>query len=363
MIIVQDEKRARAELPPELQRLRRQVREYEAAIRESLRRGEIPGTEEERAGEGHVPTGKTRRANGADSAPLPSQKAPPEIPGHERGKLPATTADELREYGKFLEGLVEDRTLQVMMTNERLQNEIAERMLVEEELRARNAELEAFAHTISHDLRSSISVIEGYAQVARESSGELLQECLEKILYLTRRMESFIESLLAYSEAGRPEGRPEAVNPNQLLKEILAEREAEISAGNVEVIVEEELPIVRVDPLRLQQVFINLLDNALKYTGDNPSPSVRFGEVEREGSAVFYVRDNGIGIARKEQGRIFEPFQRLSSGNHHGLGIGLSTVKRAVEGWGGEVWVESAPGEGSTFFFSIPEGGTDTSRK
>lgn len=262
--------------------------------------------------------------------------------------------DELMQYRERLEELVEDRTLQVMMTNERLQNEVVERALIEEELRARNDELETFAHTVSHDLRSTASVIEGYAQVAMESKGDLLQECLEKIVHLTRRLEDFIESLLAYAEAGRPEGNPVEVRPQEVLAGILMEREPEINARNVEVVIAEELPAIKVDPLRLQQVYINLLDNALKYMGDNPAPTVTYGASEEGDAVVLYVRDNGIGIEESEQYKIFEPFERLGTAEHYGLGIGLSTVKRAVEGWGGKVWVESAPGAGSTFFFSVP---------
>jgi two-component system, chemotaxis family, sensor kinase Cph1 len=261
------------------------------------------------------------------------------------------------ESKKYLEELVEDRTLQVMMTLEKLQNEISERIRIEDELLARNAELETFAHTISHDLRSTVSIIEGYAQVALESKDDLLQECLEKIVYLARRMEDFIESLLVYSEVGRPEGNPTAVDAGQVLSELLVERETELAARNVRVIAAGRLPVVRVDPLRLHQVFANLMDNALKYMGENPDPVVECGADAREGAVVFYVRDNGIGIAKSDQKMIFEPFQRLSSEYHHGLGIGLSTVKRAVEGWGGDVWVESVPGQGSTFFFTIPIGG------
>jgi len=270
--------------------------------------------------------------------------------------VPETHADESGEQRKFLEELVEDRTLQVMMTNERLQNEIAERAVIEEQLRARNDELEAFARTVSHDLRNSTSIIEGYARVAQKQQGEILRECLDKIIYLTQRMGNFIESLLAYSEAGRPEGSPVAVNPKELLGEILAERENEIAAGNVEVLVEEDLPAVRVDPLRLQQVYINLLDNALKYMGDTRSPRVVCGAEVDECVVKFHVADNGIGIPAADHDKVFEPFERLNSEDYYGLGIGLSTVKRAVEGWGGEVWVESSPGRGATFFFTIPIG-------
>jgi PAS domain S-box-containing protein len=262
--------------------------------------------------------------------------------------------DELMQYRERLEELVEDRTLQIMMTNEKLQNEIDERVLIEEELRARNDELATFAHTISHDLRGSVSIIKGYAQVALEGKEDLLQECLEKIVYLAHRMDGFIASLLAYSEAGRPEGKPVPVRPCEVLAGILAERETEIEARNIEVVIEEELPAVKVDPVRLHQVFINLLDNAFKYLGDNPAPKVRCGVSEEESAVVFYVADNGMGIVQGEHEKVFEPFERLGVENHYGLGIGLSTVKRAVEGWGGRVWVESTPGEGSTFFFTIP---------
>lgn len=258
-----------------------------------------------------------------------------------------------------LEELVEDHMLQLVMTNERLQNEIAEREVIEVELRSRNDELETFAHTISHDLRSSVAVIKGYAQVALEGNQKLLQECLEKIVYLSQRMDSFIASLLAYSEAGRPEGKPEPVRPSEVLGELVAEREAEITTRNIEVEIKEGLPDIYVDPVRLQQVFINLLDNAFKYTGDNPAPKVTCGAKTKRDVAIFYISDNGAGIERDEYERIFEPFERLGNENHYGLGIGLSTVKRAVEGWGGRVWVKSIPGKGSTFYFTVPSDARD----
>jgi len=267
--------------------------------------------------------------------------------------------DKSKQYRERLEELVEDHTLQLVMTNERLQNEIAEREVIEAELRSRNDELETFAHTISHDLRSSVAVIKGYAQVALEGNRELLQECLEKIVYLSKRMDSFIASLLAYSEAGRPEGKPEPVRPHEVLEEIVAEREVEIAARNIEVEIKEDLPGICVDPVRLQQVFINLLDNAFKYMGDNSAPRVTCGAKTKRDVAIFYVSDNGVGIEREEYEKIFEPFERLGTENHYGLGIGLSTVKRAVEGWGGRVWVKSIPGQGSTFYFTVPANSVD----
>ncbi len=114
------------------------------------------------------------------------------------------------------------------------------------------------------------------------------------------------------------------------------------------------IPAVLLDPARLKQVLSNLVGNAPKFLGDNPSPRVEVGG-EREGGLVtVFVRDNGIGIPDLEQEAVFQPFMRLEAECSPGLGIGLSTVKRAVEAWGGEVWAESAPGEGSTFYFTAP---------
>jgi len=355
---LKDENKTKAELLRGLEELRRQSRKFEALTLEGLRtKDELAHDGEPGKDPSHHPA---QASHGTNAKAVPHAADSARDDSSERGeyRAPAMPMDEIKEQKKFLEELVEDRTLQVMMANERLQNEIAERIAIGEELIARNVELETFAHTISHDLRSTVAIIEGYAQVALEGREDLLQECLEKIVHLARRMDNFIGSLLSYSEAGRPEGNPMAVDAREVLGEIVMEREAELKARKVKVMIEEGLPIVRVDPLRLQQVFANLLDNALKYMGDNPAPVVECGADAREGAVVFYVRDNGIGIAKSEHRKIFEPFQRLSNEYHHGLGIGLSTVKRAVEGWGGEVWVESIPRKGSTFFFTVPIGGS-----
>ncbi len=371
---MKDESKTKDQLLCELEELRRRVRESEALADDLLRTQRMLEEELALSRENISPLADTFYILGADGKLMPriprpgrtagagGPPAPMNVVGSDES-VQKSAEEELRRYREHLEELVEDRTLEVMLANERLQNEIAERKLIEQELLVRNDELEAFAHTVSHDLCNSISIIEGYARVALEQRGELLQECLEKIIYLTRRMSDFIAALLAYCEVGRLEGSPVEVNPREMLREILAEREAEIKDRKVTVVIEEGLPAVRVDPVRLQQVFINLFDNALKYLGENPAPEVRCSAYVDEGVVVFQVSDNGIGIPEAEHEKVFEPFRRLSSEGYHGLGIGLSTVKRAVEGWGGEVWVRSAPGLGSTFFFTVPRGGPDTGRE
>ena len=116
-----------------------------------------------------------------------------------------------------------------------------------------------------------------------------------------------------------------------------------------------DLPSINVDPIKLRQVLANLVDNAIKYMGEaNHQPLVEIGASREEGVVTLYVRDNGIGITPEDGEAIFEPFTRLSTAEPPGLGIGLSTVKRAVAAWGGEIWVESQLGKGSSFYFTVP---------
>jgi signal transduction histidine kinase len=237
-----------------------------------------------------------------------------------------------------------------------LRKEIAKRRRVEEELRLRNEELEEFSHTISHDLQNPLTIMRGYAEVAQQAStgGDpgLESESLEHIIQSTQKLSSLIESLLAYAQAGRPEGQIARVNPGEMIEDILAEYRENIREKNVTISVQESFPIILADPYKLRQVLSNLIGNAFKYLGDNPEPRIELGATEAEGWVTVYVRDNGVGIHYEEREAVFEPFKRSDTVDSPGQGIGLSIVKRAVEGWGGKVWVESAPGEGSTFSFS-----------
>jgi PAS domain S-box-containing protein len=237
--------------------------------------------------------------------------------------------------------------------------DITERKKMEEELQARNEELEAFSHTISHDLRTPLAVIEGYAKTVLESKGEerseAERECLESIIRGSQRISRMIESLLAYASMGRPEGESVLVMPGDIIQEVLLEHDSIIRDKGVEIEVHTDLPLISVDPIKLRQVLANLLDNAIKYMGEaNQQPRVEIGAVKEGDMARFYVRDNGIGIPPEDSEAIFEPFTRLSITDPPGLGIGLSTVKRAVAAWGGELWMESQPGQGSTFYFTAP---------
>lgn len=253
----------------------------------------------------------------------------------------------------IVNNLLDDPNVNGIIINSR---DVTERKLVEEQLLARNRELDAFATTVSHDLRTPLSVITGYAQLLQ--SDDLTEEerksYIASIVKAAQRLDDFTASLLVYAQAGRPEGERNSIDPGALIAEVLAERAGDLGAAKVEV--EKGLPRIFVDPHKFNQVIYNLLDNALKYTAGAPRPRVEIGAARQGGLVTFYVRDNGRGIDPRFIDDIFLPFKRLDEGKSHGLGIGLATVKRAVEAWGGRVWVNSTPGEGSTFFFTAPAG-------
>jgi len=167
-------------------------------------------------------------------------------------------------------------------------------------------------------------------------------------------MSDLINSLLQYAQAGHMDFESRSVDSEEILMEVLMDLEEDIRCRGAEVSVQNELPAVKVDAVKLRQVLTNLIGNAIKHMGDTQEPRVEVGMEERGETAAFFVRDNGIGIPAELQDKVFEPFRHFSLAGSPGLGIGLSTVKRAVAAWGGMVWVESQPGEGAAFFFTAP---------
>lgn len=228
------------------------------------------------------------------------------------------------------------------------------------ELRRSNDELEQFASVASHDLQEPLRMISSYlALLSNRYQGRLDPEADEFIGFAVdgaRRMKNLIEDLLAYSRVGARGRQFESVKTAEVLAEVrLGLRQ--IIDEHMAVIVVGELPAVRADPAQLGQLFQNLIGNAIKFHGPR-SPVVRVS-AERFGTEwVFSVRDNGIGIAPDQHERIFDVFQRLHTrAEYPGAGIGLAICKRIVERHGGRIWVESKPGEGSTFFFTLPAHG------
>jgi signal transduction histidine kinase len=228
------------------------------------------------------------------------------------------------------------------------------------ELAAKNAELETFVFSVSHDLKTPIVTIEGFMGALREDFGNLIPEDCEKYLnYIgdaTQKMELLINDLLELSRIGRLTINNTEFSLGNLMEEVIATLQPQIDAKNIKVTVMQDLPWVYGEKKRIAQVMENLLSNAIKYIGDqNPSPRIDVGAKEQDDNKVIFVRDNGIGIEKTYFEKIFQVFQRLPSAKKigEGTGVGLAIVKRIIEYHGGRVWLDSEPGKGTTFFFTL----------
>ena len=230
------------------------------------------------------------------------------------------------------------------------------------ELADKNTELETFVYTVSHDLKTPIVTIEGFIGALREDFGDLIDENVEKYLnYMSdasRKMEVLINDLLYLSRIGRLPERKGEFSFDDLMKKVLKTLQPHIDESGVTLNVEKGLPLIYGEIERLGQVIENLLSNAVKYMGkENPAPRIDVGVMEQGGQKVFFVRDNGIGIEKHYYSKIFEIFQRLPSGKKigGGTGVGLTIVKRIIEHHGGIIWLESEPGKGTTFYFTLKD--------
>jgi PAS domain S-box-containing protein len=224
------------------------------------------------------------------------------------------------------------------------------------ELKKSNQELRNFAHVTAHDLKSPLRGIGSIAdRLIRRYTDKLDDEGKDQLrLLITRvkRMSDFIDGILRYSAIGRVVEEPQQVDVNMLLSEIIGDNAV---PENFEISIQKELPLVRYDRLRLKQVFQNLISNAVKYM-DKPKGQIKIGCTEENGFWKFGVADNGCGIKEQYYEKIFEIFQTLTSRDKtESTGIGLTIVKKIVELHGGRVWVTSAIGQGSTFFFTLPK--------
>lgn len=267
--------------------------------------------------------------------------------------------EQLRHYQKNLENLVDARTLELRQANQQLEDEIVERQRTQQELESKNAELERFAYTVSHDLKAPLITIKGFLGFVREDalSGNTrrLETDIQRISEATDKMHALLNDLLELSRIGRMMNQPEAISFADLLKDALELTDGRLQQHGVKINIATELPIVYGDRQRLLEVVQNLLDNAAKFMGNQTDPQIEIGMQGYENNLpVIYVRDNGIGIAPQYHERIFGLFNRLDQ-KVEGTGIGLTLVKRIIETHGGRIWVESEAGRGATFFFTLPQ--------
>ncbi len=252
-------------------------------------------------------------------------------------------------------------------SNRRLQQELQERKEIERqrekliiELEAKNAELERFTYTVSHDLKSPLVTINGFLgylqQDALSGNTERLKQDTQRIQDAVNKMHALLSALLELSRIGRLMNEPENIPFADLVNEALDVVHGQLEARHVTVQTQPNLPIVHGDRQRLIEVLQNLIDNAAKYMGDQPEPHIEIGQKgEENGKPIFFVRDNGMGIAPQYHERIFGLFNKLDP-RIEGTGIGLTLVKRIIEFHGGRIWVESEAGKGSAFYFTLPCG-------
>jgi signal transduction histidine kinase len=224
-------------------------------------------------------------------------------------------------------------------------------------LKAKNAELDSFVYSVSHDLKSPLVSIEGLAGVLLDEQGHALdangRHLLERIQANAQHLERLTGDLLALSRIGR-EARPvEAVDLAAVVDAVLEELAGPIQERGIDI-ARSELATIRAIRAQVEQVIRNLVGNAVKYLGDTPAPCVEIQTIERANEVECIVRDNGIGIDPAYHGKIFEMFQRLNDVDAPGTGLGLPIVKKIVETAGGRIWVESARGEGAAFHFTWP---------
>lgn len=241
--------------------------------------------------------------------------------------------------------------------NERKRVE-AEREKIIRELESKNAELERFTYTVSHDLKSPLITIGGFIGLLEEDSRSGNRARFEKDLLRIReakdRMHRLLDELLELSRIGRLMNPAKVTSFAEIVQEALSLTRGRLMAGNIQVKVAEHFPAVNGDRQRLVEVLQNLIDNAAKFMEDQTNPRIEIDTGQENHETVFFVRDNGIGIDPAFHNKIFGLFDKLDP-KSEGTGVGLALVKRIVELHGGRIWVESeGKGKGTTVYFTLP---------
>src|ERR1041385_109185 len=268
----------------------------------------------------------------------------------EQSRTVSESREQLRHYAGELEQRVAERTQELEERNEALRRNAAELM-------AANAELDAFAYSVSHDLRAPLRSIDGFSQVLLEDYAPRLDDAgrdsLNRVRAASQRMGTLIDDLLKLARVSRTELRTEVVDLSGMAREIVAELQRSAPERPVDVAIAPGIA-ARGDVRLLRVVLDNLLRNSWKYTAKQPRPRIEFGVLTDNGERVFTVRDNGAGFDMKYGDKLFGVSQRLLSPvEFEGTGVGLATVRRIINRHGGRIWAEGAVDQGATFYFTL----------
>lgn len=249
---------------------------------------------------------------------------------------------QIRELNAQLEQRVARRTRELQESNEAL--------------RQSNDDLNQFAYAAGHDLQEPLRMVALYSQILKQNyAGKLDEEADQYISFIVGgaiRMESLLKDLLTYSQAGSFASPPAPVDCEAVMKQVLFNLHVSIEESGASI-VWNNLPAVQADQVRMVQLFQNLVGNAIKYRSEF-APCVQITAQLCDKSYLFEVQDNGLGIPREYAEQVFGVFKRLHGNGYPGTGIGLAICQRIVETYGGRIWVESTPGMGSKFCFTLP---------
>jgi signal transduction histidine kinase len=226
------------------------------------------------------------------------------------------------------------------------------------DLKLRNEDLEAFIQAMSHDLRASVRAVTMFAEAVAQSDGERIspdgKQDLARIGWAAAEMRELIDSLLNFSRLGRGEVRYEPVDLREYIETCLRNLQTEIQSRQAQIKIKGKARVIQADPTLLKIALTNLLSNAIKFVPEGVTPQITVSATVKQDLCRIEIDDNGIGISKEDQQRIFLPFVRIySEQDFPGIGLGLPSVRKAVELMGGRVGVESKPGQGSRFWIEL----------